>query len=232
MRFRLMGGAALAAGLVAFMVTAGASAGPAPSASAHASGAAHALAHNGAGATLFDNTSGNTGVGWTSQNFESDYDAYDTMAATSFAVPAGHTWTVTEVDVAATNQGVNANSFNVLFYSNNKKTGLPKKLNKKSASNDANFTEDGSGDAWINLPSKGVKLKGGKTYWVSVQANQDFNSEGQWWWNTSSTPANPTPAWQNPGNGFGTNCTTWGTLSTCLGGADPAFAVRLAGSST
>ena len=40
------------------------------------------------------------------------------------------------------------------------------------------------------------------TYWVSVQARQDFGSAGQWFWDNRLVSRNAGAAWQNPGGGF------------------------------
>src|SRR5205823_1605453 len=56
--------------------------------------------------------------------------------------------------------------------------------------------------------SPAVSLAAG-TYWVSVQARQDFTPAGQWGWTDRTVQSNSAAAWQNPGGGFGV-CTTWG----------------------
>jgi hypothetical protein len=63
-----------------------------------------------------------------------------------------------------------------------------------------------------------VKLKGGKTYWVSVQANIDFlGGAGEWGWELSlDTNGNPA-VWQAPGS----DCPTW-----CQLDSDLMFAVK------
>jgi hypothetical protein len=54
------------------------------------------------------------------------------------------------------------------------------------------------------------------TYWVSVQANTAA-AGNRWTWISSNLPAvNNGSAWQNPGNGFSSGCTTWGRKTTCL----------------
>src|SRR5262249_572675 len=60
-----------------------------------------------------------------SQNFESDFDAFDDMLADDFVVPGGDTWQVNQVDVMGlyfNGPGV-MNSANVNFYSD--ASGLP-----------------------------------------------------------------------------------------------------------
>src|SRR2546430_2127946 len=65
---------------------------------------------------------------------------------------------------------------------------------------------------------------GAATHWVSVQSRQDLTPYGQWFWgtrcvgpNSACAPATGNPAaFQNPGNGFGTGCTTWAVRTTCI----------------
>jgi hypothetical protein len=54
------------------------------------------------------------------------------------------------------------------------------------------------------------------TYWVSVQARQDFNSNGQWFWHNRTVQSNGGAAWQNPGDGYGIGCVTWDRKSACM----------------
>ena len=68
---------------------------------------------------------------------------------------------------------------------------------------------------FTNGPSFSIPLNtevslGPGTYWVSVQANQNLIPQGQWGWKNRTVQTNMNASWQNPNNGFGTGCTTWG----------------------
>src|SRR6266404_8984387 len=102
-----------------------------------------------------------------------------------------------------------ASSFNVYFYANGA-GNLP----------GAQFA------AFLNRPYSGTppnfmiyftpfSLPAG-TYWVSVQAVQDFNPNGQWFWHNRTVQSNAGAAWQNPGNGYGTGCITWNRKKACM----------------
>lgn len=67
----------------------------------------------------------------------------------------------------------------------------------------------------ISLPNE-VKLKAGH-YWVSVQVNCSYTSCGERGWDLSDTIHNNPAVWQQPGEGFGVGCATWGTLDSCFG---------------
>lgn len=147
--------------------------------------------------------------GVTSQDFEAAFDGFDAQAADDFVVPAPG-WTVESVDVDGEYSATGpAASFHVYFYAD--AAGLPGAL--EASRLDQSYTGT-AGDASITL-SPPVDLAPG-TYWVSVQARQDFNTAGQWFWDNRTVSANGGAAWQNPGGGFGTPCTTWGNKMTCL----------------
>jgi subtilisin-like proprotein convertase family protein len=160
---------------------------------------------------LYDQSATPTG-GSSSQNFETAFDAFDCQAADDFTVPAGQTWTITQVNVGGSpfsNPGPAA-SVNVTFYNN--AGSLPGSV-IQTFSNVTTFTN--YPDFNITLPSSVVLAPG--TYWVSIQANMDFSIGGQWFWtNFGASNIGNEFAWQNPGGGFGI-CTSWGAGSTGCG---------------
>ena len=141
--------------------------------------------------------------GVTSQDFETANDPFDSFAADDFVVPGGETWSITGVDVAGEySTGGPAASFNVFFYADS--ATLPGTL---VATRLANPYSNGA-NAVITLTSPVILTPG--TYWVSVQARQDFTPAGQWFWDNRTVISNSGAAWQNPGGGFGVGCLTWG----------------------
>jgi len=65
-------------------------------------------------------------------------------------------------------------------------------------------------------------------YWLSIQANQDFNYSGQWSWASSDETRKRPAMWRNPGGGFGIGCTEWTVETTCIayGQGDHLFALK------
>jgi len=169
--------------------------------------------------TLYDQNKDPSGTAILSDNFQGGSD--NPQAADDFAVPPGHIWLIKEIDVTGVyfNGSGPANSENVFFYKD--KGGHPGAL--VTECDNQNGTGNGMGSFAIVL-SKAckAKLRGGKTYWVSVQANMDFNGgSGEWGWELSLDTNGNRAAWQDPG---GANCPIWcyidGDLMFALKGKD------------
>src|SRR6476620_7765660 len=104
-----------------------------------------------------------------------------------------------------------ASSFNVYFYTNGA-GNLPGNLiasflNQPYSGTPPDFT--------IRWTPFSIFSSSG-TYWVSVQAVQDFNPNGRWFWHDRTVQSNAGAVWQNPGNGYGTGCITWNRKNTCM----------------
>jgi subtilisin-like proprotein convertase family protein len=162
--------------------------------------------------------------GTSSQNFEAANDAFDDFLADDFTVPTGESWSIASVNA----QGLYFNgtgpaaSFNVYFYANNSATNLP--AAQSVARTNQTFVQTTT-DFAITL-SPAVVLNPG-TYWVSVQANQDFTPAGQWAWTDRSVQSGAGAAWQNPGGGFDL-CTIWTRATSCIAsrtGPDQVFSL-------
>src|SRR6266540_199853 len=158
----------------------------------------------------YNNQSATTPLDITSQDFEAGADAYDGFAADDFIVPTGQTWNVEGIDVDGEYEPGPAASFHVHFYGN-AAGDLPGALIADRLSQ--SFTGVG-GDATIPLATP-VPLAAG-TYWVSVQARQDFDPAGQWFWHNRTVQSNAGAAWQNPGNGFASGCVAWTRKPSCF----------------
>src|SRR6266403_3981549 len=164
--------------------------------------------------TLYDQLNNPGTISTGSQDFETANNAFDDFTADDFVVPAGQTWNITEVDA----QGVYFNgpgpaaSFHVFFYAN---SGSLPGTNVYTAMAQPYVNNAGVFQVTLTVPA--VLTPG--TYWVSVQARQDFSPAGQWGWTDRTVQANSPAAWQNPGGGFGVGCLTWGVRTTCVGDA-------------
>jgi hypothetical protein len=178
---------------------------------------------------LHNQLDGGTGYGITSQDFESTLNVFDSEAADDFEVPAGETWTIQTVTVYGffSNAGAVLNQVWVRFYTD--VNGLP----APSFFNQSLVYVNTAGSFNITLPQP-QNLNSGR-YWVSVQARMDYGTQGQWFWyerNVQYPNSNPS-AWRNPGGGFGTPCTNWGSrVSNCGVGISPDLIFALGGTRT
>jgi hypothetical protein len=158
---------------------------------------------------LYSQNTGDSGVAIVSQNFEAEFDGYDVQAADDFAVPSGVSWTLASVGVPGTYfDGTGpAASETVTFYKN--AHGVPGVV---AATKTAVGTDNGTGS--FTIPLGNLKLRHGR-YWISVQANMDLLSRGEWGWEARSPRTGKAALWQNPGDGFATGCTAWARMETC-----------------
>jgi hypothetical protein len=138
----------------------------------------------------------------TSQDYEPKFDNYNSFAADDFVVPAREVWIINEVDVLGESSEPPAppDSFHVFFYADSGM--LPGTLVASRLAN----SYSGFFTFLITLTSPVMLTEG--TYWVSMQAREDFSSSGEWFWGNRLVTSNSGAAWQNPGGGFAANCPT------------------------
>jgi hypothetical protein len=160
----------------------------------------------------YDNPATEPPINIGSQDFEPTLDASDDQAADDFVFTFPQNNCITGVRVMGEYSlgGGPATSFNVYIYGNgagNIPGGLIVSfLDRPYTGTPPDFT--------INLPSPFCLGPG--TYWVSVQARQDFNPNGQWFWHNRTVQSDAGATWQNPGNGYGTSCITWNRKNACM----------------
>lgn len=176
------------------------------------------------GSTCVKQNDNDNGVGIISQNFEADFDTFDSRGADDFTLE--QRCTIREVDVnGAYFTGIGpAVSLQVLFYLDDG-TSPGKRIANQN--NLAYRDRGGLGNFKIPL-AESVTLRPG-TYWVAVRANMEFREGGEWGWNTNNTARGDIAQWRNAGDGFDTGCRTWGEVEACLGdgGQGPDFSFAL-----
>ena len=173
---------------------------------------------------LYDQSDNVTTYGASSQNFETTDDAYDDQAADDFVV-SGSGWTVTTLVVPGfySASGGPVVTFHVTFFQD--AAGIP---GTAVCDYPALAYVDSPTGTYTMTLSPGCVLTPG-TKWVSVQANMDYATGGQWYWYQRTVQSNSPGQWQNPGGGFGAGCLTWGPLTTCLSSTYPDLAFTLSG---
>jgi len=183
---------------------------------------------------LYSQNGTDSGTSIVSQNFESTYDAYDSQAADDFTVGANAK--ITEVDLVGGyfNGSGPASSFNVTFYKS--KNGKPGRV--LAVFENLPFVVEGAMPEGVQtfkiaIPGQVPKCCHDSMF-VSGQANLDFGpqevvaSGGEWGWESQTTVVGAPAVWRNPGDGFGTGCTTYQTETTCIpnGQGDHMFTIR------
>jgi hypothetical protein len=211
--------------VTAFGTGAGARTAPKPSKVHHGKAAPAVRVHPNA-AVLYDQNADDSGTGIVSQNFtEPENDIYDAQGADNFKLKGKSK--IKEVIVTGVyfNGAGPADSVNVTFYKNN--GGLP---GSQSASYTGLPYTDLSGFGSFDVKVPGLTLKKG-TYFVSVQATMAFGVGGEWGWEGNLTAHGSGAAWQNPGDGFGTGCTSYANEVGCIGdlGQGPDFMFTILG---
>lgn len=182
------------------------------------------------GAVLYSQLDSPALNGAPAQDFEASLNAYDSESADDFVVPGGIVaWSVTRVtNVNTTGTSGPPATIDVAFYNDN--AGLPGSVRcSYAAVTPASYTSTGT---TTDLPTPCV-LPPGK-YWVGLQMNQNWSaapSQGQYFWSNRSTQTNSPGVWRNPGDGFGTGCTSFTAQTTCGvgGGASPDFLFTIEG---
>jgi len=162
----------------------------------------------------YNNPATESPLGIGSQNFEPALANLNDQAADDFVLTVPRANCITEVHVLSEYSvgGGPASSFNVYFYSNGV-GNLPGTL--LAAFMDLPYSGTPP-DFVIPLPGPYSFCVGPGTYWISVQARQDFDPNGQWFWHNRTVQSNAGAVWQNPGDGYGTSCVTWNRNNLCM----------------
>lgn len=175
----------------------------------------------------FDQVVGDAPSAIISQNFEPDFDIYDTQAADDFVLTEPCRRPVLYIDGRYTSGVDEADSFNVTIYRS--KRHAPGRLERQLEA--LPYTEP-CAQPWGCTQIVLRKTLQPGHWWLSVQANLSYTDSGgqQWQWATNYRVRRIAAMWQNPGDGFGTSCTTYQDLIGCVGsgvglGGDLSFSI-------
>jgi hypothetical protein len=187
------------------------------------------------GSTVLYDQSGTAENGAPAQDFSSTYDAYDAQGADDFVVTDAAGWNVSAFNFQVTFSAGGIPTpppagivYNVTVFADGgglpgaaecTYTGVPGVL-------DGTFTSLSVALTPICSLTQG-------THWVSLEASFDFPPQS-FWSNQSGTTLGNEGAWQNPGDGFGTGCTAWTSISSCggsspVGGGNPNYLFQVVG---
>lgn len=173
---------------------------------------------------LYDQTNLSSLSGIVSQNFSSPNAAFDATAADDFVVTDASGWTVSEVDLTAVyfNGSGPADSFDITFY--NDAGGVPGSV--ACAAPASSYTAAGSS---FTIPLSSPCSLAAGTYWVGAVANMNFSPGGEFGWVFYTGAGGAAAQWENPGGGFGTPCTTWGSFPLCFSIAADSMSFAIVG---
>ena len=168
---------------------------------------------------LYDQYDNNAGVATLSATF-TDFPNSSSDLADDFVVPGGQTWNVDSIDADGVyfNGAGPATDWNVFIYTDS--AGLPG-TQIFSATN-IPIVEVGT-TFTANLTPAAVL--GAGTYWIEIQANMTFGTQGEWGWSDRTVQSNEGAAFRNPGGDFGCG-TDWVRKPVCVpttGGPDQVY---------
>jgi hypothetical protein len=152
-----------------------------------------------------------------------DFPNASSDLADDFVVPAGQTWNVQSIDAdGGYFKGPGpATDWNVFIYTDSSTlpgTQIFSALNQPVSVVGTTFT--------VNLPVPAVLTAG--TYWIEIQANMTFGTQGEWDWTDRTMQANSGAAFRNPGGDVGCG-TDWIRKIFCVASMDPDQVYRLNG---
>jgi subtilisin family serine protease len=187
-------------------------------------GASVQASFRGSSSLIYDQTASQTSSGTLAIHDLDEPEFWAVQAADDFIVPIDENWTIDRVVANGFYAGlVNpASSVRVFFYEDD--AGQP-------GAELQSFiglapSADASGVLTFDLPAT-VSLGGG-TYWLSVQPEMDFFGDGRWFWFQNSAQVGHESHWRNPGNGYGSGCTSWQPATEC-GFNNPDLSFQLYG---
>ena len=165
----------------------------------------------------------NNGLNATLSATFTDFPDFSSDLADDFVVPGGQTWNVESIDADGVyfNGAGPATDWNVFIYTDSSTfpgTLVYSTVNQPVSVVGTTFT--------VNLSPAAVLSPG--TYWIEIQANMTFSSQGEWGWTDRTVQANSGAAFRNPGGAFGCG-TNWVRKPTCVPTTDPDQVYRING---
>lgn len=172
------------------------------------------LSYTGSTQVLIDQSTTIVTGGIASQNFETASNLYDCEAVDDIIVPSGTNWTIDSILIYGqySTGAQTVCPVTLRFYEDS--AGTPGDLYyERTWTSDQDL--DGDGDLLLIFDCP-YELPSGR-YWMSAQAEKTFGGGGgQWYWTRDSIGANFEFQWKNPPGGFGTSCSTFTEISTCV----------------
>ena len=165
----------------------------------------------------------NAGTNASFSGMFADFRGFDADFADDFVVPAGQTWNVESIDADGLyfNGAGPATDWNVFIYSDN--AGLP----GAQVFSATKIPISQVGTTFTANLSPAAVLNSG-TYWIKIQANMTFGTQGEWGWTDRTVQSNQGAAFRNSGGDFGCG-TDWVRKPVCVttaGGPDQVYRIN------
>ncbi len=167
---------------------------------------------------LYDQNGPPSGNGLPDQNFEDEFDQFDSEAADDFEVTWEHGWDVQRVRTTGTTDSAASVLVDVKFYANSAGGGH-NDLPGNPLCTYSQLTPTAYPSLELTLPTP-CHLPPGR-YWLGLEVSQNYGSSGQHFWSNTRTLQGSEAVWRNPLDGFRRNCRTFKPQTQCLvGGAN------------
>jgi len=166
----------------------------------------------GASEVLFNQIDETSPQSYPSQDFETEFNAFDSTGADDFSIPPGFSWTIESVLARGTTRGTGVGTTaRVTFYED----GL-------DAPGAVIATRTGTVTGFprqqVAIPSPPTLASG--SYWISVESLMPAGSgesPNQWYWAVNDAgPFGAEAVYRNPGDGFTTGCTVFTPRTDCI----------------
>ena len=182
------------------------------------------------GSTVLYDQSGTADNGVPAQINQSSSASYDAEGADDFVVTDATGWNVSGFNFQVSFTGAPTGpTYNIAVYPDN--SGTPAVAPTCTYTGVAGVLDGSQTSLSVALPTVCALPQG--TYWVAFAVDVDFPPQA--FWSNEATPGLGNNAvWQNPGDGFGSGCTTWTDPALCggtspVGGGNPANLFQVVG---
>ena len=160
---------------------------------------------------LFNQIDETSPQSYPSQDFEAEFNAFDSTGADDFSVPPGFSWTIESVLARGTTRGNGVGTTaRVTFYEDGLDT--PGAVIAARTGPVTGFPRQ-----QVTIPP--VTLASG-SYWISVESLMPAGSgetPNQWYWAVNDGgPFGAEAVYKNPGDGFTTGCTAFTPRTDCI----------------
>jgi hypothetical protein len=163
------------------------------------------------GAVLHDQTNSVGFNAYVSEDFQPSQDAVDSWIADDFTVPAGQSWTLSQMDVIGVDDGGPPPFVNIFIYANSGTLPGGELFHQSHI--------PASGYPNYSAPITGAPSIGSGTYWISIQEDGGGFMVPSWGWRGRLVQDGNQAVFKG-NSGWGNGCHTFTPLKTCFSSSD------------